>query len=77
MNVFAISKTDYAVLEDETNNVKISRLQEVLRPYALNIIFADGYPQLKIFLEQAGLKEYEHFIDGRYFLILNSLQGQA
>lgn len=76
LNIFSISKTDYSVLEDEENMIKMSRLQEVMRTYALNIIFTDIYPQIKNILEQSGLKEYEDFIDGRYFLLLNSMQGQ-
>ena len=62
-NLFMLVEADYNNLVDKNNVLNF-------RPYAFNIFFTDAYPRVKNFLESAGFKENEHFIDGRYFLML-------
>ena len=62
-NLFALMDIDYIDVVTRNNVLNF-------KPYAFNIFFTDAYPQVKKFLESAGFKENEHFIDGRYFLML-------
>ena len=62
-NLFALMDIDYIDVVTRNNVLNF-------KPYAFNIFFTDTYPQIKNFLESAGFKENEHFIDGRYFLML-------
>ncbi|MBQ7629904.1 MAG: hypothetical protein IJS81_06790, partial [Selenomonadaceae bacterium] len=62
-DLFELVDVEYNSGSDKNNVLNV-------RPYAFNIFFTDEYPQLKNFLETLGLKENEHFIDGRFFLML-------
>ena len=62
-DLFELVDVEYTPISDKNNVLNV-------RPYAFNIFFTDDYPQLKNFLETLGLKENEHFIDGRFFLML-------
>lgn len=70
--IFDLSAEDYHVLENNRNEIELSRLVELLRQGAINIFFTDSYEELKPFLDEWGLRENVDYIDGRSLVIVNS-----
>ena len=68
-NLFRLRAEDCYVLDDENNQVNVTRLFEQFRPGAIHIFFADVYEQLRPLLEQRALREGVDFTDGRGVLI--------